>query len=143
MFKLIKELIIVANAISELTATDYFDYFVNNFESVGINKSTNRTNAVLDSNINTSELYSVLKEKYLVEILNKDEFKNSEVTFIRQQHNPDDFIVATLIDPHTESKISVELDKSDSPTSTKNAFMTGLNSIKSTYAKEVIEMKSW
>jgi hypothetical protein len=133
----------VANAISELTATDYFDYFVNNFESVGINKSTNRTNAVLDSNINTSELYSVLKEKYLVEILNKDEFKNSEVTFIRQQHNPDDFIVATLIDPHTESKISVELDKSDSPTSTKNAFMTGLNSIKSTYAKEVIEMKSW
>ncbi|HIY93875.1 MAG TPA: hypothetical protein H9820_13160 [Candidatus Companilactobacillus pullicola] len=133
----------MANAISELTATDYFDYFVNNFESVGINKSTNRTNAVLDSNINTSELYSVLKEKYLVEILNKDEFKNSEVTFIRQQHNPDDFIVATLIDPHTESKISVELDKSDSPTSTKNAFMTGLNSIKSTYAKEVIEMKSW
>ncbi|WP_334340718.1 hypothetical protein [Companilactobacillus sp. HBUAS56275] len=133
----------MANAISELTATDYFDYFVNNFESVGINKSTNRTNAVLDSNINTSELYSVLKEKYLVEILNKDEFKNSEVTFIRQQHNPDDFIVATLIDPHTESKISVELDKSDSPTSTKNAFMTGLNSIKSTYAKKVIEMKSW
>lgn len=143
MFKLIKELIIVANAISELTATDYFDYFVNNFESVGINKSTNRTNAVLDSNINTSELYSVLRKKYLVEILNKDEFKNSEVIFIRQQHNPDDFIVATLIDPYTESKISVELDKSDSPTSTKNAFMTGLNSIKSTYAKEVIEMKSW
>jgi hypothetical protein len=133
----------VANALAELTATDCFDYFVNHFEFIYKNESKNRTNAVLDPDISTRQLYTNLQENYLSEILSKAEFQNLEVSFSRKNNDPTDYIIATFSFPNTDNKISIEFDRKDSTEDIAASFLTGIQAMKSTYAKEVIEMKSY
>ena len=131
----------MVNTIKRLDANDCFDYFVNNFDAVYQNESTYRNNATLDPEITNNILYLNLRDHYVAHILDVPDYQNFDVNFSRDSDTSDDFIVATFSDLDNNMTVSVEINRGDEPEITEELFKTGLQTLKSTYASEVYEMK--
>ncbi len=135
-------MIIVANDLTQLTATDCFDYFVNHFETLYKNESKYRNLAVLDPDITNIELYESLKEHFLLDVLNNPEFKDYQVDFERGIDGGDNFIMVAFTDPTDESVVTVEINRDETSESVLNSFNKGIETLRSTFAPEVYEMKT-
>lgn len=132
----------MANDLTQLTATDCFDYFVNHFETLYKNESKYRNLAVLDPDITNLELYDSLTEHFLMDVLNNPEFKDYQVEFHRGDDGGEHFIRAFFTEPVDESVVSVEINRNEASESVADSFNKALETLRSTFAPEVHEMKT-
>ncbi|WP_338214238.1 hypothetical protein [Companilactobacillus muriivasis] len=131
----------MVDIITRLDATDCFDYFVNNFDLLYKNESTYRKNPMLDPEITNRALYTNMLNYFGNPVLKQLEFTELEVRFTRGNESPTNFIIATFIDPTDDSKVSIEINRNDTPEYIEETFLKGRKTLRTTYASEVFEIK--
>lgn len=136
---IIKELDIMF--LNELSASDCFDYFVNNFESLYKNESKYKQSTVLDPDIKNIDLYESLCDHYLSLIINHDEFKDLDISFERGLNGIRDFIYATFYDLKRDIYISIEINRNETLESVADSFNRGMRTVTQEYASGVHEIK--
>jgi len=132
----------MVDIITRLDATDCFDYFVNNFDLLCKNESTYRNNPTLDPEITNRDLYTNMLNHFGNQILNQPDFAEFEVKFIRGDESPTNFIIVTFIDPIDASEVSIEINRNDTPEYIEETFRQGRQTLRTTYASEVFEIKN-
>jgi len=132
----------MVDIITRLDATDCFDYFVNNFDLLCKNESTYRNNPTLDPEITNRDLYTNMLNHFGNQILNQPDFAEFEVRFTRGDESPTNFIIVTFIDPIDASEVSIEINRNDTPEYIEETFRQGRQTLRTTYASEVFEIKS-
>lgn len=132
----------MVDVISELSATDCFDYFVNNFESLYKNESKYKANPILDSQISNSSLYDDLHDNYLNLVITEDNVNDYQITYSRGLDGFTDFINATFYDPTTDQEVVIEINRDETPESVQHSFKKGLQTIRAEYASSVYELKN-
>ncbi|MFC6177200.1 hypothetical protein ACFQAV_10130 [Companilactobacillus huachuanensis] len=132
----------MVDIVTKLNATDCFDYFVNNFDSLYKNESTYCANPTLDPEINNQNLYANMMNLFGNIILEQPEFSQFEVRFARGDESSEDFIIVTFVDPDDSSEVSLEVNRNDTPEYIEETFRHGRQTLRTTYASEVFEIKN-
>lgn len=132
----------MVDIMTKLDANDCFDYFVNNFDLLYKNESTYRNNPTLDPEITNRDMYTNMLNHFGNSVLNQPEFDKFEVRFTRGDETLENFIIATFIDPTDASEVSIEINRNDTPEYIEQTFRQGRQTLKTTYASEVFEIKN-
>ena len=126
--------------LKRLNATDCFDYFMNNFDSIQQEESKFKDNTNLDPDLKHQEVYLALKKNYLNNISQMEE-DPLQIKFSRAKNAVRGFIIATLTNSATKKDVVIEINRGESAESVERSYANGRKTLRENYASSVYEMK--